>query len=843
MQNGAATVTASRTRLPWVLIGIFMILLGALLYARVYADDQNKLNAEAATFDRLNAITGLKREQISAWLTEQTRIAKLLSGAALVSEEIRGFLDDPSAEPNKPAVMAWLSSIRNTYGYTQVFLVAADGEVLASAPGDLDVEPGTRPGEQGAIQSAAVGSSGLYLNEHSQPVMDIYSPLRVETGERSTAAALLVLRVDPASELFPLVNSWPSPTQSSETLLIQQQDQDVVLLNQPLLSRTPPLTARFQLGDSSGAISQAALRKNGTGKGVDYRGVPVFFSFKEVPLSNWILVVKVDQEEIYSPLAEQNNLISLLTVALYVGAMLAAVLITRQREVQYYREQYLAEVRRQALSEHLMFISRYANDIILLTDEYGNVLEANDRAVNAYGYPADELHKLNLYQLTEVDCRVDLANQLQSASSLGGLVFEAVHQRSDGNTFPVECSARLIEVDDKRFYQTIIRDITERKQAEEKLRESERRFRLFYEQAPISYQSLDQEGCITDVNQAWTSAFGFRRAEVIGKPFIDFLNEGSRGRWLAAMQELRTSGVLRGCEVEMHCSSGVHVIVSITGRTSYEEGLGSPLLHCVLNDITEQRIAAAQIQRMNEELEKRVLDRTAQLEAANKELEAFSYSVSHDLRAPLRAIDGFTRIVIEDYASNIHTDASRYLKLVRDNARTMSNLIDNLLTFSRLSRHPLNKQRIDPNELVREALQALTSAQECRQIKYMLHTLPGCDADPVLLRQVFINLLSNAIKFTGKIETAVIEVGYVQEGRETIYYVKDNGIGFDMQYAPKLFGVFQRLHRVEDYEGTGVGLAIVQRIIHRHGGRVWAMGEVNQGATFCFTLEETNHHD
>ena len=223
------------------------------------------------------------------------------------------------------------------------------------------------------------------------------------------------------------------------------------------------------------------------------------------------------------------------------------------------------------------------------------------------------------------------------------------------------------------------------------------------------------------------------------------------------------------------------------------------------------------------------------LVAANQELEAFSYSVSHDLRAPLRAINGFSRILLNEYAPQ-DPEARRYLLLMRDNAQQMGNLIDDLLTFSRLGRSPLKKQTVDHDELVRQTFVNLRDEQRNRGIKISIGTLPACQADLALLKQVWVNLLANALKFTRQRQVACIEVGCQQIDTELIYFVKDNGVGFDMQYAHKLFGVFQRLHRAEEYEGTGVGLAIVQRVIHRHEGRVWAEAEVNKGATFYFTL-------
>jgi signal transduction histidine kinase len=260
----------------------------------------------------------------------------------------------------------------------------------------------------------------------------------------------------------------------------------------------------------------------------------------------------------------------------------------------------------------------------------------------------------------------------------------------------------------------------------------------------------------------------------------------------------------------------------------------------------DQARLRTEIERHASDLEQRVAARTTELAAANKELEAFSYSVSHDLRAPLRAIAGFSRILIEEHLPELPDEARDYLLLVRDNAQHMDNLINDLLAFARLSRQTLNKQLVAPAEMVRQIMAELGGEQADRQVEFVIADLPACSADPALLRQVYVNLLSNALKFTSKRAAARIEAGacsVADRPGETVYFVGDNGAGFDMRYASKLFGVFQRLHRAEDYEGTGVGLAIVQRVIHRHGGHVWAEAAVDQGATFYFTLGGSGVND
>jgi signal transduction histidine kinase len=240
------------------------------------------------------------------------------------------------------------------------------------------------------------------------------------------------------------------------------------------------------------------------------------------------------------------------------------------------------------------------------------------------------------------------------------------------------------------------------------------------------------------------------------------------------------------------------------------------------------------LRRLNEELEQRVKQRTVELEAANRELEAFAYSVSHDLRAPLRAVSGFARILLEDFP--LEGEAADYLRLIDENGQQMGRLIDDLLAFSRLSHQPLSKRTVRPADIARQCWKEVGGEEEERPVELVIDDLPPAEADPALLKQVYLNLLSNALKFTRRREVARIEVGYEQVEGETVYFVRDNGAGFDMRYAANLFGVFQRMHPAEEYEGTGVGLAIVQRVVHRHGGRVWAESEVDKGTTIYFTL-------
>jgi PAS domain S-box-containing protein len=391
--------------------------------------------------------------------------------------------------------------------------------------------------------------------------------------------------------------------------------------------------------------------------------------------------------------------------------------------------------------------------------------------------------------------------------------------------------------------QRVEAEMAERRRAEAALRDSEARMTAIVETALDPIVSMDDAGRIVEFNPAAERVFGYRRAEVLGREMAEVIippqlrdqHRSGLGRYLAVgegrvLDQRLELTAMRADQTEFPIELAIARMPS-----------GGPLLFTgYLRDITDQKRAESLVRIMNADLERRVLERTAQLEDTVKELEAFSYSVSHDLRAPLRAVNGFSRILLQDYGSQLVPDAQGYLRMVSENAQQMGRLIDDLLAFSRLGRQQLRTQRVHPADMVRNALHELAPEQEGREVHIQLDELAVCQADPALLRQVFVNLLSNALKFTRRRPVARIEVGWRDMDGEGTYFVKDNGTGFDMRYADKLFGVFQRLHRAEDYDGTGVGLAIVNRIVHRHGGRVWAEAAPDQGATFFFTLANSD---
>ena len=367
-------------------------------------------------------------------------------------------------------------------------------------------------------------------------------------------------------------------------------------------------------------------------------------------------------------------------------------------------------------------------------------------------------------------------------------------------------------------------------------RESEEWYRTLFEQNPLPMWVFDTDTLhFLAVNEAAIRHYGYSRKEFLSmsltniRPVEDIavlLHD------LARVTERGPEGTVRRHKK----SDGALIQVEVYARDVVLENRQARMVLAV--DVTAQKIAEEQVRKLNDELEKRVKERTAELELANKELEAFSYSVSHDLRAPLRHIDAFSRM-LADSAKDLPENTRLYLKRIADSVRRMNGLIEDLLALARVGRQELSFRPTRLSSVVDPVIEELKQENVNRSIEWRTAELPSVECDPLLIHQVFRNLLDNSVKFTRQRANAIIDVGTAESEGKDIIYVRDNGVGFSMKYVEKLFGVFQRLHRQEDFEGTGVGLAIVQRIVRRHGGRVWAEGELNKGATFYLALGQT----
>src|SRR5207245_1963128 len=441
-------------------------------------------------------------------------------------------------------------------------------------------------------------------------------------------------------------------------------------------------------------------------------------------------------------------------------------------------------------------------------------LAVNDAAVRAYGYSRDEFLAMTIADIrpaVDVPALGATVSHTEAGGGAGGGTWR--HRKKDGTVIEVEITAHPLAYGGRRAELVLAQDITERQRAEQALRASEERFRALAASANDAIVSADSAGRITYFNPGAERLFGYAATEATGQPLTILMPERFQEAHLAGLARYLATG-------EAHV---VGKTVELAGRT--KDGREFPLelslaswkrgpdvgFTGILRDITERRRAEAEIKA-----------RTAQLEAANKELEAFSYSVSHDLRAPLRSIDGFSQALQEDYTARLDEEGRSHLRRVRAATQRMALLIDDLLHLARVSRAELKSAPVDLSALAQGVVAELRQGEPRRAVEFVCADKAQVRGDPALLRVVLENLLGNAWKFTTQRRPARIEFGVAQQDGASAYFVRDNGAGFDMTYADKLFGAFQRLHSAKEFEGTGIGLATVQRIIHRHGGRVWA---------------------
>ncbi len=511
----------------------------------------------------------------------------------------------------------------------------------------------------------------------------------------------------------------------------------------------------------------------------------------------------------------------------------------KTREYVAIRTDITERKRAQEALERLAAIVNSSEDAIIGKTLTATITDWNPGAEALLGYTAAEAVGRHMSILYPPERKAEEAEMLaRIARGESVKHYETVRVCKDGRHVEVSVTISPIRDPSGRIVgaSKVMRDITARKAAEEALRKSQEQLQSLVEQAPLSIAMLDRDLRYIVTSRRWVAEYGRGHEQLAGLRHYD-VNHDLPASWKEVHRRALAGEFIQNPEDQWVQADGTERWLSWAVQPWRNPANEIAGIIISAEDITERRRAEAEIRRLNAELEDRVARRTAELEAANKELEAFSYSVSHDLRAPLRAINGFAGIILEDYGPQLPPQGREYLERVRHGGKHMGELIDDLLAFARLSRQPLVRRPVDATLLVREALAELNPGASGRRIEVRIGVLPMCDGDPILLRQVWVNLLSNAIKYTRQRAEAVVEIGYEPHAIDGAYFVRDNGVGFDMQYAGKLFGVFQRLHRAEDFEGTGVGLAIVQRVVHRHGGRAWAEAQPDRGATFYFTLK------
>lgn len=546
----------------------------------------------------------------------------------------------------------------------------------------------------------------------------------------------------------------------------------------------------------------------------------------------WILMTYVPASLIAGNMAEHNHSLIYAFVALALLLALVSGLIAR-KDMQ--RRQ--AETRIRESEARFRGLLDSAPDAIVIVDQNGVINLVNSQAEKWFGYSRDELLGKPIEWLVPERFRKHHIAQRQGYTAMPvarpmGLEMDLHGLRKDGSEFPVEISLSPLETERGLLVSSIIRDVTARKRAEEAQHQMQMRYKELITNLPVGvYRNTPGAGgCFLEVNPAMVEIFEAKSAaELLSHPVRELYCDPDARE--AVSDKLMRTGQIKSEELHLKTLRGRNFIAAITAVLK-KDARGEVYFDGIVEDVSERKESELCIQQLNQSLRAR----SAELETINHELEAFSYSVSHDLRAPLRAMDGFSRTLLNEYTESLDEKGKDRLNRIRAGAQRMAALIDDLLKLSRVSRTEIKREPVDLTGMAQEVMDELQQNEPQRKVQFTVQPDLCTQGDARLLRVVMDNLLGNAWKFTGQRADAIIEMGRSQDGAEYSYFIRDNGAGFDMAYADKLFGAFQRLHDTGEFPGTGIGLATVQRVIRKHGGRIWAESAVGEGATFYFTL-------
>lgn len=819
-------------RLPLRLIMIFLLLtIGIIISGYLYYKNE-KTHIRKTKFEELSAIADLKATRIANWKLERFRDAEDISEAHIFAKSVRKYIESP--EPSaRDAILDRLTSLKENNDYKKILLADTRGQlVLSTDRTDKTIERHALSLITDAINKKRILFHDLHQGDDPDNIhLSLITPLIEEFGESRKVTGIIVYYIDPRQFLYQLIQSWPTPSRTAEVMLIRHDGDEAVILNDLRHRKNSALSLRIPSGSKLSPAAMAVRGDRGIFEGFDYRGIPVLSAIKEIPGLPWVLVAKVDTSEVFSPI-RKAALTVIFFVLLMTGASgLCVGFLWRHQRAEHYKSQFDAEIKHSSLLQRYEYISKYANDIILQLDLQGNVLDANERALQSYGFTHEELMNMNIRDLRHPETLDSVENDLSTVKNSNGFIFETAHKRKDGTTFPVEVSSRLITADHIKAYVSIIRDITQRKENEKVIKDREESFRNLSHQfnalldaIPDDITLLSPDLRIIWANKTAQEKIGNKAAELRQKPCYKLRH----GR----------STPCDNCPVPVTFSTGKpqnDIVETVNGiwdmRTApiFDSGGRITSVINIARDITEHRKLEEQFRHSQK------LEGIGQLAGG----------VAHDFNNILSAILGYASLLQMEMEQDNPLRLNVEQILAATDRATV--LTQSLLAFSR--KQIIDLKPVDLNAVIRSIEKLLIRIiGEDIELRTMLTEgrIPII-ADTGQLDQVLMNLTTNsrdAMPAGGLIliEADAVEItadfikthGYGKAGHYARISFTDTGTGMDEMTRERIFEPFFTTKEVG--KGTGLGLSMVFGIIKQHNGFINCYSELKKGTTFRIYL-------
>lgn len=825
------------------LLAIFLGLTAAIgITGYFYVRYQAAQQLEAAR-ETLSSVADLKANEISNWYQDRETNARAIFTSRFIQEWVAQFLEAPPSASFEEDLVELISG-HEELGYRRIVLFDAKGTVRLSWPSGLPVpEASNCPGFQDALAGKGMAVIDLSRNEDlgrdgkGDISLGFRIPIKGRPGGEARMAGVLLLEIDPYTRLFPLIQTWPTDSRTAETLLVRREGSEVVYLNELRHRKNTALTLRFPMDANLGLPATRAVKGEvGIVEGKDYRGLPVLAALRGIPGTPWFMVSKIDLEEINAPVRRQLLTTTIVLLILILASAFGVALLGRRRDNEWLRQQLAVEQERQVLAERVLLLNKHASDIILMTDKAGRIMEANDRALAAYGYSPEEIRSLAMEDLREPG---------SGAAGEDGVLSEFTHRRRDGTRFPVESNTHSMEIGGATYRLSVIRDITERKRAEQELRSTRDYLEKLLDHANAPIIVWDPELRITRFNHAFERLTGEAADRVVGRHLGTLFPEDTRNNSLAEIARALGGEHWESVEIPVLRNDGSVRIALWNSANLYDED-GKTLVATIAQgqDITDRKKAAHALEQANEELARK-----------NQELEQIVYVASHDLRSPLVNVQGFStelkaaleelRAILDGLALPGETrrrldmllaeDLQESLGFILSGISKMDTLISGLLRLSRLGRAALSMGPVDMNRLAAEVARTFEFQVQEAGVDLSIGDLPPCIGDAGQLNQAFSNLIGNALKYLDPARPGVIRLtGALRDG-QSVYCVEDNGIGIAARHHAVIFNLYHRLDPGAS-PGEGLGLTIVRTVLERQHGKIWLESEAGAGARFYVAL-------